>query len=107
MLGQGRTDDVRDGDGAEAGLALGRPPLRYPVPDGDQLAADAGGAAQEVDPVDGEAEALALAHAHAGGEDDQGMNAVGDGGGEGLHIADAEGHHLGVGPLGQGDADAR
>ena len=68
---------------------------------------DADPPAEEVDPVDGETEALALAQSHPSGKDDEGAVAVGDSGGQRLHLGDGEGNHFGVVALGQGDADAR
>jgi len=62
--------------------------------------------AKKVDAVDGETEALALPQSHPGGEDDQGLVAVGNCGRECPDLAHAERHHLSVGALRQRDADA-
>jgi hypothetical protein len=86
---------------------LGRREVRRPAGQGDQLPVKGELAAQEVDPVDAEAERLALAEPGARGERDEGSVAVGHGVGEGLDRVDRQGLDPLLGVLGQLRALAR
>ena len=70
----------------------------------DELAVDRDRAAQEVDPIDGEAEALALAHAGAGGEEHDRPVALGQLVGDCLDLLDGRRFDLRLGLAGESRA---
>ena len=71
-------DDLGEGDGQVGRRRLRRREKRLSVRDDAELPVHGDLAAQDVDPVDGEAEHRSLTHAGASGPDEQGRTAVPD-----------------------------
>jgi hypothetical protein len=69
--GQGVDDDLGERHDPDGGLCLRRREVGRSVGHGDELSVDGELAAEEVDPVDGQAESLALPQPGPCGEGDQ------------------------------------
>nr|WP_239568144.1 hypothetical protein [Geodermatophilus bullaregiensis] len=90
MRAEGVDNDLGERDRSDRGLGFRRGQVGRPAGQGDQLPVDGQLSAQEVDPVDAEAEGLTLPESGAGGEDHQGAVAIRHRLGEGLDRVDGQ-----------------